>query len=221
VADPTEYGVVEVDARQRAVRLQEKPKEPCSDLALMGIYFFSPMIHHAVRQISPSARNEWEITDAIAWLVEDGQDVGVSRFEGHWKDTGRIDDLLECNELLLRGLGTSVRGTVDEASTIEGPVVIEAGAVVTDSYLRGPLIVGASSRITASSVGPGTSLGERCDLRDCSIAGSIVLDDVSILSVRGIRHSVIGRSAQITLAQPAQGVHRLVLGDDTTVEVHA
>ncbi|MGY3520318.1 glucose-1-phosphate thymidylyltransferase [Micromonospora sp. PTRAS2] len=221
VSNPAEYGVVATDSRGRAVQLQEKPADPCSDLALMGIYFFSPAVHNAVRQISPSARNEWEITDAISWLVAEGREVGVSVFTGHWKDTGRVDDLLECNDLLLRGLGTSISGSVDAASTIEGPVVIGPGAVVTDSYLRGPLIIGASSRITRSSIGPGTSLGQRCDLGDCSISGSIVLDDVSIQSVRGIRDSVIGRSAQVTLAQPAQGTHRMVLGDHTTVEVTA
>jgi glucose-1-phosphate thymidylyltransferase len=219
VIDPREYGVAELDATGRVVGLQEKPPRPRSNLAVMGVYFFTPEVHEAVDRIRPSARGELEITDAIQWLVEHGRQVDGAEFTGYWKDTGRVDDVLECNRVLLGELTRDVRGEVDAASRIEGPVVIEPGAQVIRSRIDGPAIVGAGTVVEDSRVGPYTSLGTDCRLRDAEVRYSIALDHASVQSVRSIVGSIIGRSADVCSAPGIPTGHRLVIGDHTRVEV--
>jgi glucose-1-phosphate thymidylyltransferase len=219
VADPREYGVAELDPHQRVIGLQEKPLHPRSNLAVMGVYFFTPAIHEAVRAITPSARGELEITDAIRWLVDQGRRVEGSEFTGYWKDTGRVDDVLECNRVLLGQIRPRTAGFVDDSSEIEGQVVIEAGAQVIRSRVVGPVIIGAGSIIEDSYLGPHTSLGRGCRLRGAGLQYSIVLDGVSVQQVRGIFGSLIGRSADVCSAVGAGARHRLVIGDHTRVEV--
>jgi glucose-1-phosphate thymidylyltransferase len=221
VPDPSAFGVVELDADNRVTRLVEKPREPKSDLALIGVYFFTPAVHEAVRSIEPSARGELEITDALQWLLEHGHMLDCERYTGYWKDTGRFEDVLECNGEYLDGLSHVVRGEVDDASTVEGPVVIEEGARIVRSHLTGPLIVGAGTEVRDSRIGPHTSVGRDCLLVGAGMEYSITLDGVSVHGVRGIHGSVLGRSANVRSAQAPSSRHRLVIGDDTSVEVAA
>ncbi|MEU9880865.1 glucose-1-phosphate thymidylyltransferase [Streptomyces phaeochromogenes] len=221
VADPRSFGVAELDRDGRIERLVEKPKEPRSDLALIGVYFFTPAIHEAVGAISPSARGELEITDAIQWLVTQGTQVTASEYSGYWKDTGRVDDVLECNSKLLEGVVPSVEGEVDAASELIGPVVVEKGARVIASRIVGPVIVGAGTTVEHSRIGPNTSIGDDCVLRHTSIDSSIVLEGAQVTDVQGLHSSLIGRMACVGEADGPAPHHRLVLGDHTRIEVAA
>ncbi|MFI5728368.1 glucose-1-phosphate thymidylyltransferase [Streptomyces cyaneofuscatus] len=221
VADPRAFGVAELDTEGRVTRLVEKPQEPRSDLALIGVYFFTPEIHRAVASIEPSARGELEITDAIQWLLDDGAEIKASEYQGYWKDTGRADDVLECNRHLLGTLRPAVLGEADEASELTGQVRIEAGARVVRSRIEGPVVVGAGSVIEDSHIGPDTAIGQHCTLRDTRIRDSIVLDGATISEVPGIRGSIIGRNATVGAGADVDLYHRLVVGDHTRIEVAA
>jgi glucose-1-phosphate thymidylyltransferase len=220
VEDPREYGVVEVAADGRVTALVEKPEQPRTDLALIGVYFFTPEIHSAVRRIVPSARGELEITEAIALLVDEGRPVYAGRFEGYWKDTGRVDDVLDCNRELLGGVTRQIDGLVDSASELIGDVVVESGATVLRSRVVGPVMIAAGSRIEDSTIGPYTTIGRDCVLRGAGVSQSIVLDAVAVDQVRGIYGSIIGRGARVH-SVPRDTRQRLVLGDHTEVEIAA
>ncbi|MCX4851924.1 glucose-1-phosphate thymidylyltransferase [Streptomyces sp. NBC_00893] len=220
VADPRAFGVAEVAPDGRVTRLVEKPEQPRSDLALTGVYFFTPVIHQAIDKIPPSARGELEITDALQWLVSYGATVRAREYTGYWKDTGRAEDVLDCNRELLRAVERSVGGLVDD-SVLTGPVVVEPGARVVRSRIVGPAIVGAGSQVVDSHVGPYTSIGRGCRLRDTAVEDSIVLDGASVSRVPALRGSLIGRSAAVTSAEGGTVHHRLVVGDHTQVEVAA
>jgi glucose-1-phosphate thymidylyltransferase len=223
VPNPGESGVAEITPDGVVLGVVEKPAEPRSNLAMVGVYFFTPAIHEAVRNIKLSWRNEWEITDAIQWLVEQGQPVRAHVYHGFWKDTGRIEDLLECNRMLLETTVTKTRnlGSIDATSTVTGPVWIEEGARVERSRLVGPAIIGAGTVVEDSYVGPFTALGENCVLRKAGIEDSITMDGVSVADVAGIHSSLIGRSAEISLCTGENGRHKLFVGDHTRVEVNA
>ncbi|MFC9914462.1 glucose-1-phosphate thymidylyltransferase [Streptomyces sp. NPDC059862] len=221
VADPRSFGVAELDQEGRIVRLVEKPQDPQSDLALIGVYFFTPAIHEAVGAISPSARGELEITDAVQWLVTEGAQVTASEYGGYWKDTGRVDDVLECNRKLLEGLVSSVEGEVDDASVLIGPVVVERGARVVGSRIVGPAIVGAGTTVEYSHIGPNTSIGNDCVLRHTHIDSSIALEGAKVTDVRGLHSSIIGRMASVGPTDGHTPHHRLVVGDHTRIEVAA
>lgn len=218
VADPTGYGIVTLDDSGHVTAVEEKPANARSDLAVAGVYFFRRSVHEAVASIRPSKRGELEITDAIQWLISAGMNVHARLFAGYWRDTGRIDDLLDCNRMFLEAIRPQLRGRVDAATRVSGPVVVEPGARVQGSVLRGPLIVGAGSTVANSSLGPFTSLGRGCSVADSTIAGSIVLDGAAVRQVRGISGSIIGRSAQVGSTNGAAG-HRLIIGDDCHVLV--
>jgi glucose-1-phosphate thymidylyltransferase len=220
VADPRAFGVAELDGDGTVLRLVEKPADPRSDLAVVGVYFFTAAIHQAVAAIEPSARGELEITDAIQWLVGNGYRVGATEYRGYWKDTGRVEDVLECNRQMLGKLRAAVAGEVDDASELVGPVVVEAGARVVRSRIEGPAIVGANTVIEDSEIGPNASIGPRCVLRATHLADSIVLDGASISNIPGLHGSLIGRSA--TVGPGTRGApHRLVVGDHTRIELVA
>jgi glucose-1-phosphate thymidylyltransferase len=218
VEDPRQYGIAEVNADSRVLRLAEKPDTPRSDLAVIGVYFFTSVIHDAVRAITPSARGEYEITDAIQWLVERGWLVYAHPFSGYWKDTGRIEDVLDCNRVLLEAMPGQLGGEVDQHTTLTGNVVVEPGAQVFSSVLVGPAVIGGGTVLRDCRVGPYASVGRDCTLRGSSIEDSIVLDGASIQQVRGIRSSLIGRGAQVRSAD-AQDGYKLVIGDHTGVEL--
>ncbi len=221
VANPSQFGVAELDETGKVVRLEEKPKEPRSDLALVGVYLFRTDIHEAVRSIKPSARGELEITEAIEWLIRNGRDVRSHVVTGYWKDTGRVEDLLECNRAVLESVETRVEGDVDDESELIGRVVVAKGTRVVRSSIRGPVVIGEGASIVDTFIGPFTAIGDGCVLDSCEIEYSIVLADSSIRGVRPITTSLIGRNAVITPATGPRRSHRLVIGDHSQVEIKA
>ncbi|MDO0926670.1 glucose-1-phosphate thymidylyltransferase [Streptomyces sp. TG1A-8] len=221
VADPRAFGVAEVDACGRVTHVVEKPERPVSDLALIGVYFFTPAVHEAVAALRPSPRGELEITDAIGLLVARGEEVKASEYGGYWRDTGRVEDVLECNRELLDTLTSRTAGEVDAASELVGQVVVEAGARVVRSRIHGPAVVGTGTVIEDSWVGPHTAIGRDCVLSDARLDYSIALDGATVRHVHGIHGSLIGRAAVVRCDDTGPGRHRLVVGDHTTVEVAA
>ncbi|MFB4313051.1 glucose-1-phosphate thymidylyltransferase [Actinomadura sp. 21ATH] len=219
VSDPRAFGVAELDAAGRVVGLEEKPAEPKSDLALVGVYLFSPAVHAAVAGLKPSWRDELEITDAIQSLLDEGHRVESTVISGYWKDTGNVTDMLEVNRLVLESVEPSVEGDVDAASELIGRVVVEAGASVAGSRIVGPAIIGAGSVVRDSYVGPFTSIDRDCAVIDSEIEYSIVLRGASIDGVGRIEVSLIGREAEVTPAPRVPKAHRLVLGDHSKVQI--
>jgi glucose-1-phosphate thymidylyltransferase len=218
VADPQMFGVAElVDGR--VVRLVEKPKQPKSDLALVGVYMFSPAVFESVKRITPSFRNELEITDAIQDLIDRGLEVRPHLVQGWWKDTGKLEDMLEANRLILDTIELRIDGAVDAESSIEGKVIIEAGAVVERSVIRGPVIIGAEARIVRAYVGPFTSIGPRVEIRDSEIEHSIVLEGGVITDVSRVADSLTGRNVRIHRTPLKPSAYRFMLGDNSEVGI--
>ncbi|MFJ9904189.1 glucose-1-phosphate thymidylyltransferase [Streptomyces sp. NPDC101152] len=219
VPNPTSFGVAELDGDGRVVGLEEKPKEPKSDLALVGVYLFTPAIHEAVRSIKPSWRGELEITHAIQWLIDDKRDVRSTTISGYWKDTGNVTDMLEVNRSVLETVEPVTEGTVSDDSEIIGRVRIEAGARVSGSRIVGPVIVGAGTVVENAYIGPFTSVSEDCRIEDSEIEYSIVLRGSSVTGVRRVEASLIGRDVEVTPAPRNPSAHRLVLGDHSKVQI--
>ncbi|MFI5679277.1 glucose-1-phosphate thymidylyltransferase [Streptomyces cellulosae] len=219
VPNPTSFGVAELDGEGRVVGLEEKPKQPKSDLALVGVYLFTPAIHEAVRSIKPSWRGELEITHAIQWLIDEQRDVRSTTISGYWKDTGNVTDMLEVNRSVLETVQPLNAGTVDEGSEIIGRVRIEEGARVSGSRIVGPAIIGAGSVVNDAYIGPFTSVSEDCRIEDSEIEYSIVLRGSSVTGVRRVEASLIGRDVEVTPAPRNPKAHRLVLGDHSKVQI--
>ncbi|TCO62056.1 glucose-1-phosphate thymidylyltransferase [Actinocrispum wychmicini] len=217
VANPQEYGVAEVDHDGRVMRLTEKPRTPATDLAVIGVYFLTPAVHEAVRRVQPSARGELEITDVLQDLVTQGADVRAEVFSGYWKDTGSIEDVLDCNRVLLDAIPTANLGAVDGTSQVTGPVVVEAGARILNSRVVGPVTIGAETVIVDSEIGPYVSVGARCRLGRAGITDSIVLDDARVHDVRELRGSIVGRSAEVTSSGTTR--RRVILGDHSSMRI--
>src|SRR3954452_5730714 len=217
VDDPRSYGVAQLGRSGEIVGLVEKPEVPESDLAIVGVYMFTPAVHEAVRAITPSARDELEITDAVQWLINNGHHVHSHLITGYWKDTGRVQDMLECNRIVLESIQTRVSGTVDDRTEITGRVVIEPGAVVEASVLRGPVVVGADTKIVGSYLGPFTSIGDGCTVEDAEIEYSIVMGASTVRGVSRIEASLIGKGVEVTPAPQTPRTHQLVIGDHSTV----
>jgi glucose-1-phosphate thymidylyltransferase len=219
VPDPQMFGVAELQDG-RVVRLVEKPKEPKSDLALVGVYMFSPAVFDSVKRIKPSFRNELEITDAIQDLIDRGLDVRPHLVEGWWKDTGKLEDMLEANRLILDTIERRIDGRVDAESRIEGKVIIEAGAVVERSVIRGPVIIGADARIVHAYVGPFTSIGQRTEIRNSEVGHSIVLEGCIILDLENrVEDSLLGRNVRIERMPVKPSAYRFMLGDNSEVKI--
>ncbi|GGW40680.1 glucose-1-phosphate thymidylyltransferase [Streptomyces griseoloalbus] len=219
VPNPTSFGVAELGDDGRVVGLEEKPKQPKSDLALVGVYLFTPAIHEAVRSIEPSWRGELEITHAIQWLIDEKRDVRSTTISGYWKDTGNVTDMLEVNRSVLETLEPHDAGTVDEASEIIGRVRIEEGARVSGSRIVGPVIIGAGTVVDNAYIGPFTSVSEGCRIADSEIEYSIVLRGSSVTGVRRVEASLIGRDVEVTPAPRNPKAHRLMLGDHSKVQI--
>lgn len=219
VEDPRQFGVAEVDNNGHVVRLVEKPKDPPSDLALVGVYLFDKTINKAVRSIKPSPRGELEITDAIQWLVDNKFSVRHKVLQGWWIDTGKKDPLLECNRLVLDAMAHRIDGSVDASSQIQGRVTIEKGAKVSSSRIRGPVVIGADSIIEDSYIGPYTSLGKNCRVIKSEMEHSVVLDGSSIIGVSKLTDSLIGRDVEVSRSLQQPRALRLMLGDDSKVEL--
>ena len=219
VSDPQSYGVAELDG-ERIVRLIEKPKEPPSNLALVGVYLFGPPIFDAARALQPSWRGELEITEAIQGLIEQGRAVHSEVVSGWWKDTGQLADMLEANRLVLEEIEARVEGEVDEASRVEGRVVIEKGAVVTGSVVRGPAVIGAGARIESAYVGPYTSIGDGVRICRSEIEHSIVLAG-SVVEDLGTRMeaSLLGREVKLTRSDGMPKTLRMLVGDKSEIKI--
>jgi len=220
VPNPSQFGVAELDAAGRVLKLTEKPAEPKSDLALVGVYMFDKTIFAAARAIKPSPRGELEITDAIQWLLDNGYTVHPHIVRGWWKDTGKIEDMLEANRTVLDTFDLDVRGEVAGNTSIEGKVIVEKGAVITDSVVRGPTIIGRDARITHAYIGPYTSIGNRVSVEYCEIENSIVLENSTIAHVDGrIEASLIGRNVKIVKTHRKPKAYRFMVGDNCEVGI--
>jgi len=217
VPNPQMFGVAELKDG-RVVRLVEKPKQPASDLALVGVYMFDHHIFEAAKAIKPSWRNELEITDAIQYLVDHGFTVEPHLVSGWWKDTGKIDDILEANRLILEGISGRIEGEVDETSRVNGQVIIEKGAVVRSSIIRGPAIIGAATKIIDSYIGPFTSIQKNCRIVRTEIEHSIILEGSEIVDIGSrIDDSLIGREVRIFKCPPKPQVYRFMVGDKSEI----
>ncbi len=219
VPDPRQFGVAELDGAGQLIGLEEKPQQPKSDLALVGVYLFTPAVHEAVAALAPSQRGELEITEAIQWLIANGRKVSSTIISGYWKDTGNVADMLEVNRIVLESAEPAVAGEVDAASELIGRVVIDAGARVSGSRIVGPAIIGAGTEVTDSYIGPFTSVARDCVIADSEIEYSIVLARASIRGVRRIEASLIGHDVEVTPAPRVCKAHRLVLGDHSKVQI--
>jgi len=219
VDDPRQFGVAAVDGEGRVLGLVEKPLDPPSDLALVGVYLFDPTIHDAVRAITPSARNELEITDAIQWLIDHGHRVLHEVLRGWWIDTGKKDPLLDCNRLILETIAPRIEGDVDDESRVDGRVVIEAGAKLERSTVRGPAVIGANTKLVNAYVGPFTSIANDCEIIDSEIEHSVVLERSRIVGVHRLQDSLLGREVEVVRSQLRPRASRLMLGDHSRIEL--
>jgi glucose-1-phosphate thymidylyltransferase len=216
VPEPERFGVAVLEG-ERVVRLVEKPKEPLSDLALAGIYIFNASIFRAAAAIEPSWRGELEITDAIQYLVEHGYNVRAEMITGWWKDTGKPEDLLEANRILLDGLGRRIDGAVDESSHVVGEVAIEEGAQVRDSVIRGPSIIGRNVTVTGSILGPYVSVSEDAIIEDSEIDDSVLMSGSVVREVRRVSQSLIGRDVTIAKDKSQPAVYRFTTGAGSVI----
>ena len=219
VDDPRSFGVAEVTPEGAVVRLIEKPDDPPSDLALVGVYLFDHHIHGAVASIEPSDRGELEITDAIQWLIDAGHHVGHEVLEGWWLDTGKKDPLLECNRLVLDTLTPEIAGSVDAASRVEGRVVVQAGASIVNSTIRGPAIVGEGTVVSNSYIGPYSSVAANCTVTSAELDHSVILEHSSISNVSRLTDSLIGSHVEVDRVPHVPAGLRLMLGDHSRVEL--
>ena len=220
VEHPEQYGVAELNADGSIYRLIEKPKEPPSDLALVGIYMFDHNVMEAVNNIKPSWRGELEITDAIQWLVDNGCAVHPYIHRGWWIDTGAPDDMLRANDLVLEELVPTIEGFVDRDSDVDRRVTVEKGAEIINSVVRGPAIIGENCRIVNSYVGPFTSIYHQVTIENSEIEHSMVLEQSTIRDISGrIQDSLIGRQVNITRSPIKPKSHKLTLGDYSQVGI--
>ena len=219
VQEPEHYGVAELNG-ERIVRLVEKPKDPPSNLALVGVYLFQPAIFDASRSLEPSWRGELEITEAIQALIDDGHTVHSEVVRGWWKDTGQLADMLEANRLVLEELETRLEGEIDEDSRVEGRVVVEPGARLIRCVVRGPAVIGAGACIEDAYIGPYTSIGEGVHVCRSEVEHSIVLAG-SVVEDLGTRMeaSLLGRNVKLTRSAGMPKTLRLLVGDNSEIEI--
>ncbi len=219
VEHPERFGVAELKG-ERVVRLVEKPKERISDLALTGIYMFDHNILDAARNIKPSARNELEITDAIQYLIDKGYRVTHNIVKGWWKDTGKLEDILEANRTVLDTINHNIECTIEGECSIEGKVEIGADTVIKDSVIRGPSIIGQGNRIIHSYIGPYTAIHDNIEIRNSEVENSIILEGSSIIDINNrINGSLIGKNVKIFQAPSKPKGFRFMLGDRSEVGI--
>ena len=218
VDDPENYGVAELEG-DRVVRLVEKPPNPATNLALVGVYMFTAGIHDAARAIKPSARGELEITDAIQHLVDEGRRVEPHIVRGWWKDTGRLEDMLEANRLVLDRIEPRMEGELIDAQC-DGRVVVEAGARLERTTVRGPAIIGAGARITDAYIGPYTSIGEGCVITAAEVEHSILLEGSQVANLEGrMESSLLGRNVKISRGVRQPRAYRFMVGDNSEIGI--
>ncbi len=220
VPNPRLFGNAEVNENGELVHLVEKPKEPKTNLALVGVYLFSPEIHEAIARIKPSWRGELEITDAIQKLLDMGKNVRSHILKGWWLDTGKKDDLLEANRVVLdEYLRRDVRGEVDSKSQIVGRAQIEEGTKIENSTIRGPVCIAGGCEVRNSFIGPFTSIGSDTVIMNSSLEHSVILENCHIHGVQNLRDSIMGRGVEIRKGEEGFGAVRIFIGDDGKVEL--
>ena len=221
VSNPSAFGVAEVDGEGTVFGLVEKPEQPPSNLALVGIYLFNSSIHSAIAQIQPSARGELEITDAIQWLINQKKNVGSRQLEGWWLDTGKKDDLLEANRIILdTRLDINIEGEVDENSQTIGRVKVGKGTKIINCTIRGPVIIGENCYLKDCFIGPYTSIANDTELREADIEHSVILRESKILNIQQrIVDSLIGERVELKIAPKRPKAMRLLVGDDSQIEL--
>jgi glucose-1-phosphate thymidylyltransferase len=218
VNDPQRFGVADLNPDGSIRRLVEKPKVPPSNYALVGVYFFRPLIIDACKAIKPSWRNELEITDAIQWLIENGYKVDASFVEGWWKDTGKPEDIFEANRLILDDITTKNEGQMED-SRVMGRVIIEKETRIERSVIKGPCIIGKGSVISDSYIGPYTSVGYGCRVCGTEIEDTIIMDDSRIVNAGKIVESLIGRNVRIQEGEALPKGNRLIVGDNSEISL--
>ncbi len=219
VPDPHRFGVAELAADGSVMRLLEKPADPPSNLALVGVYLFDARIHDAVAAIEPSPRGELEITDAIQWLVDQGLRVRTEVLDGWWIDTGKLTPLLEANRLILETLERRIEGDVDDESDLDGRVVVEAGAKVVRSRVRGPVVIGSGTTVTDSFIGPFSAVGRRCVIDGSEVEHSVILDDCRVVGAGRLEDSLLGHHVEVTRTARRPSATRLMVGDHCSIDL--
>lgn len=220
VPNPSSFGVAEVDAEGNVTRLVEKPKEPKSNLALVGIYLFRPSVLDAISQIKPSPRGELEITDAISKIIELGGKVKFTRLTSWWLDTGKKDDMLLANDTVLDDwLVPKIEGEVDATSKTSGRVRIGKGSKIIRSTVRGPVIIGDNVTITDAKIGPFTSIADGVKIERATVEHSMIMEGASITDIRRIEDSLIGKRVVVHPGQTRHGALSLMVGDDCVIEL--
>jgi len=220
VADARMFGVAELNGDSQVKRLVEKPDNPPSNLALVGVYLFSPAIHRAIEQIEPSGRGELEITDAIQKLLDLNQTVDSFMMDAWWLDTGKKDDLLEANRVVLDDYATrDIQGHIDPASAVLGRVSLGKGAQVINSTVRGPVVIGEGTTIRDAFIGPYTSIGNYCRIETACVQHSVILSDSRVFNVERLEDSVVGRHAAVSHDKNGYRALQLMVGDDAEIKV--
>ncbi len=219
VENAAQFGVATLNDKGEVIRLVEKPQEPESNLALVGMYIFDHHIHDAVRSISPSKRGELEITDAIQWLIDNGVKVSSQIIQGWWIDTGNLESLLEGNKLVLDMVETNIEGDVDKDCILSGEVVVQPGARVENCKIEGPVIIGKDAYLKDCYIKAFTSIQNNCKLEKCQVQNSILLKNSSIVGSIEVRDSLIGKSAQVFATDEAIKCVKLMIGDSSKVDL--
>jgi glucose-1-phosphate thymidylyltransferase len=220
VPDPENYGVAQLDTDGKSIlKLVEKPKDPPSDLALVGVYMFTPLIHTAARSIEPSPRGELEITDAIQWLVDNDHAVESHVVRGWWKDTGRLADMLEANRLILETIERRVEGTLTD-SQVDGRVIVEAGAILERATVRGPAVIGKDAVVRDAYIGPYTAIGDSCVVESAEVEHSILLEGSSVVGLDGrMESSLLGKDVRIARDKRQPKAYRFMVGDNSEISI--
>jgi glucose-1-phosphate thymidylyltransferase len=219
VPDPENYGVAQLGSDGAVQKLVEKPKDPPSDLALVGVYMFTPLIHTAAKAIEPSPRGELEITDAIQWVVDQGHQVESHVVRGWWKDTGRLDDMLEANRLILETFERRVDGELID-SQVDGRVVVERGAVLERSTVRGPAVIGENAVVRDAYIGPYTAVGAGCVVEFAEVEHSIMLEGSSVQHLDGrMESSLLGKDVRISRGVRQPRAYRFMVGDNSEIGI--
>ena len=221
VKEPQRYGIAELSPDEKSVlRTVEKPREPKSNLAVIGVYAFNPSFFKVYPKLKPSWRNEFEITDAISTLIDSGFKVVPHKVEGWWKDTGKPEDILEANHLILDGIETMNEGNVEDGATVIGRVKLGKGSVIVGrSVVRGPSIIGENCKIGPNAyIGPYTSIGDRCHVVAAEIDDSIIMDDTVVDVDKKIVRSLVGKGSRILSSNGLlpRG-ERLIVGENTSL----
>ena len=220
VGNPSSFGIAEVNSQGRVCRLVEKPQDPQSSLALVGIYFFSPKIHGAIDRIRPSARGELEITDAIQELLEQGCSVLSHQLDSWWLDTGKKDDLLTANSVVLdEWVKRELLGEIDEESQVSGRVRLGKDSKVIKSTIRGPVVIGEKVQIEGSFIGPFSSIGNGCRILSSVMEHCVLLENARIEQVDRLEDSLVGKGSSVIKNRGNHQAYRLMIGDDSEVLV--